>query len=54
MVPTSWPWSVPPVVVAIGPITAAAAGELGLDVTAEASPHTLDGLVDALVAHVGA
>ena len=46
--------SVPPVVVAIGPITAAAAGELGLDVTAEASPHTLDGLVDALVAHLGA
>ena len=45
--------SVPPVVVAIGPITAAAAEELGLVVTAEASPHTLDGLVDALVAHLG-
>lgn len=45
--------AVPSVVVAIGPITAAAATELGLVVTAEASPHTLDGLVDALTAHLG-
>ncbi len=43
---------VPPVVVAIGPITAAAASELGLEVTAEASPHTLDGIVEALVEHL--
>lgn len=35
-------------VVAIGPQTAAAARELGLDVTAEADSHDLDGLVAAL------
>ncbi|MFM7064078.1 MAG: uroporphyrinogen-III C-methyltransferase [Actinomycetes bacterium] len=45
---------VPPVVVAIGPVTAATARAAGLDVTVEADPHTLDGLVDALVAHVSA
>jgi uroporphyrinogen-III synthase len=38
----------PPVVVTIGPVTSAAAAALGLAVTAEADPHTIDGLVAAL------
>ena len=42
---------VPPVVAAIGPVTAATAQEAGLTVTVEAGVHTLDGLVDALVGH---
>ena len=42
---------VPPVVAAIGPVTAATAREAGLQVTVEAGVHTLDGLVDALVRH---
>jgi uroporphyrinogen III methyltransferase / synthase len=41
---------IPPAVVAIGPITAATAREHGLAVDAEAEIHTIDGLVDALVA----
>ena len=41
---------VPPVVASIGPITSATARDLGLSVTVEAGPHTIDGLVDALVA----
>jgi uroporphyrinogen III methyltransferase / synthase len=41
---------VPPVVAAIGPITAATAREHGLAVDVEAEVHTIDGLVDALVA----
>jgi uroporphyrinogen-III synthase len=41
---------VPPVVASIGPVTSATARELGLTVTTEASPHTVDALVDALVA----
>lgn len=44
---------VPPVAVAIGPITAREARGLGIDVTAEAAPHTLDGLVAALVDSFG-
>ena len=40
--------AVPPVVVAIGPVTAEAARRRGLTVTAEAAEHTLDGLVSAL------
>ncbi len=40
---------VPPVVVCIGPVTAATAGELGLVVTAVAEDHTIDGLVSSLV-----
>lgn len=36
-------------VVCIGPSTARAAGELGLDVDAVAAPHTSEGLVDALI-----
>ncbi len=41
---------IPPAVVAIGPITAATAREHGLAVDVEAEVHTIDGLVDALVA----
>ncbi len=41
--------SAPPVVAAIGPITAATARDLGLSVTVEAQVHSLDGLVAALV-----
>ncbi len=44
------PDAVPPVVVCIGPVTAASARRLGLTVAVEAAVHTLDGLVDALVA----
>jgi uroporphyrinogen-III synthase len=39
----------PSTVVAIGPVTAETAAELGVGVTAVANPHTLDGLVDAVV-----
>ena len=45
--------AVPPVVAAIGPITAAAATELGLEVAVEAEEHTLEGLVRALLDHLG-
>ena len=41
---------VPPVVVSIGPVTSRTATERGLSVTAEADPHSIDGLIDALVA----
>jgi uroporphyrinogen III methyltransferase/synthase len=41
--------AVPSVVVSIGPVTSAAAREHGLTVSAEADPHTVDGLVAALV-----
>ena len=41
--------AVPATVASIGPITSATARELGVEVTIEASVHTLDGLVDALV-----
>lgn len=43
------PHALPPVVVCIGPVTAATARQLGITVDAEAEVHTLDGLVDALV-----
>ncbi|HMY88284.1 MAG TPA: uroporphyrinogen-III C-methyltransferase [Microthrixaceae bacterium] len=39
----------PPVVACIGPVTAATARELGLEVTAEAAVYSIDGLVDAVV-----
>ncbi len=41
---------VPPVVASIGPVTSATALERGLTVSAEADPHTIDGLVAAVVA----
>lgn len=43
--------SVPPIVACIGPITAATAREHDLKVDVEATEHTIDGLVDALVQH---
>jgi uroporphyrinogen III methyltransferase / synthase len=43
------PLPVPPVVAAIGPITAATARDNGLTVDVEADVHTIPGLVDALV-----
>ena len=43
--------AIPPVVVSIGPATSATAADHGLDVTVEASVHTVPGLVDALVEH---
>jgi uroporphyrinogen III methyltransferase/synthase len=43
------PDGVPPTVVCIGPVTAETARSHGLDVTAEAAEHTIDGLVDALL-----
>lgn len=42
--------AVPPVVVCIGPATAATAEDAGMVVDAVASPHTVGGLVEALVA----
>lgn len=44
--------SLPPTVASIGPITSATARELGLTVDIEADPHTIEGLVDAVVAWV--
>jgi uroporphyrinogen-III synthase len=40
----------PPVVAAIGPVTAATARDHGLAVDVEAEVHTIDGLLDALLA----
>jgi len=40
-------------VICIGPVTADTATARGLDVTATADPHTIDGLVTALVAALG-
>jgi uroporphyrinogen-III synthase len=45
--------TVPPVVACIGPVTAATARRRGLHVSAEASEHTLNGLVAALLAALG-
>jgi uroporphyrinogen-III synthase len=44
---------VPGPVACIGPVTAATATARGLDCVAVADPHSLDGLVDAVVAAVG-
>jgi uroporphyrinogen III methyltransferase/synthase len=41
--------AVPPVVASIGPITSRTAKELGVEVTIEADPSTVDGLVEALL-----
>ena len=41
----------PPLVACIGPVTAATARRRGLRVDIEAEVHSIDGLVDALVAH---
>jgi uroporphyrinogen-III synthase len=43
------PGGVPAVVVSIGPVTTGTAREAGLHVAAEASPHTIGGLVEAVV-----
>ncbi len=40
-------------VVSIGPVTSGTARERGLTVHAEADPHTIDGLVDAVCTVVG-
>jgi len=45
---------VPPFVACIGPITAATARDQGWDVDVVADEHSIDGLVDALVAGLGA
>ena len=47
---TDRPW---PPAVCIGPVTARAARRAGLEVAAEAAPHTEEGLVDALVRALG-
>jgi uroporphyrinogen-III synthase len=44
------PAGIPPVIVSIGPVTSRSVRSAGLGVAGEASPHTIDGLVDALVA----
>jgi len=38
-----------PIVVSIGPVTSETAREHGLRVDAEADPHTIEGVVDALI-----
>lgn len=43
----------PPVAVSIGPITSATARDLGVTVAAEAEPHTVDGLVAAVLDALG-
>lgn len=46
------PDRVPPIVVTLGPSTSASARNAGLEVTAEADPHTGEALVGALVAAI--
>lgn len=43
--------AVPPLVVSIGPATSATAASYDLAVTVEASNHTIEGAVEALIAH---
>jgi uroporphyrinogen III methyltransferase/synthase len=38
-------------VASIGPVTSETARSLGVEVTAEASPYTIDGLIAAVAAH---
>lgn len=45
--------AVPPVVASIGPVTSEAVRAAGLEVSVEADEHTIPGLVEALVAHLG-
>lgn len=45
--------AVPPVVVSIGPVTSATARDAGVAVTAEADPHTIEGLVAAVLRALG-
>ena len=40
--------ALPPVVATIGPVTSRACRAAGMDVAAEAEPHTIDGLLDAV------
>jgi uroporphyrinogen III methyltransferase/synthase len=40
-------------VASIGPVTSATAGAAGLTVDVEADPHTIEGLVEAVVTHMG-
>jgi uroporphyrinogen III methyltransferase/synthase len=47
------PTGLPEVVISIGPVTTGSARSLGLEVAAEAEPHTIDGLVEAVVAALG-
>jgi uroporphyrinogen-III synthase len=47
------PDQVPPVVATIGPVTSASARAAGLEVAVEADPHTVAGMVDALVSVLG-
>ena len=42
-----------PLVISIGPVTSETARALGLRVDAEADPHTIDGLVEALLRQLG-
>lgn len=44
---------IPSVVASIGPITSATARKAGLEVTVEATPHTMDALLDTLVEALG-
>jgi uroporphyrinogen III methyltransferase/synthase len=44
---------VPPTVASIGPTTTQTARDAGIEVTVEADPHTIDGLVDALARVLG-
>lgn len=46
--------ALPPVVACIGPVTADVARAHGVAVDVVADPHTIDGLVEALAAHLGA
>jgi uroporphyrinogen-III synthase len=45
--------AIPPLVVTIGPITSATAREAGIEVAREADPHSIDGLIGALVEAFG-
>jgi uroporphyrinogen-III synthase len=46
--------ALPPAVASIGPITSGTARDLGVTVDMEADPHTIDGLIEAVVAWAAA